>query len=309
MYNFAPIGITVYNRHNHLYDLLTSLSQDPFAVETPVYVISDAPANDKDFEDVVLVRKLKYEFSNSFKELNFIENRINIGFNRSYQKLITEVFKKYDRIIFFEDDNLTSPHFLRYMNEMFLKYETNNEIRFICGYNYPIELPTDYHYDIYFAQKVSAWGYGFWKNKYLNVHALNKKDMLGDLDTLKILKNNSPKTYYTLMNDLLGEKILNDARIEYLLTKNNWASIFPVKPLVKNTGHDGSGLNCGEDSYYQNQMKDDSFIPNNTPNAFIVNDNIQAILREYSDLSLLEKLKCELKILVNLARNKSISKL
>ena len=45
-----------------------------------------------------------------------------------------------------EDDILTSPYFLRYMNDALEKYENDENVWHISGWNYPIEIDK-FNYD------------------------------------------------------------------------------------------------------------------------------------------------------------------
>ena len=51
---------------------------------------------------------------------------------------------KYGKIIVLEDDLITSPYFLKFMNEALEKYQDNERVMHIAGYMFPIrkeELP------------------------------------------------------------------------------------------------------------------------------------------------------------------------
>lgn len=293
---YAPLMITVYDRLEHFKKLIESLLNNPLSSETDLYVISDAPYKDEHASTIKNVR----EYANTikgFKTVNIIVNEKNLGAFASYEYLKNMIFLKHDKLIFFEDDNIVSPHYLEFMNAAFEKFNDDPKVAFICGYNFPIEIPNTYQYDIYFYPSVCAWGYGFWKTKTLDVASLNKKEILKDIKTLSDIKKTSLQLYHILMSDLYSEKMLNDARIGYLLYKNNLVSVFPKFSLVKNTGHDGTGLHCGNNEFYQSQIKYDDFIPSKFPRTVFIDNEVKLIMKKYTSMSFKIFIKANLKLI------------
>ncbi|MDD5151333.1 MAG: glycosyltransferase family A protein, partial [Flavobacterium sp.] len=146
---YAPIIIMVYDRLEHFKNLIDSLSSDPLSIYSNLYVISDAPYKIEHSSKINEVREYAKTVT-GFKNYKLIENEKNMGANASYQFILSLVFERHDKVIFFEDDNLVSPNYLRYMNDAFLKYQDNADVVFVCGYNFPISIPEQYNYDVYF---------------------------------------------------------------------------------------------------------------------------------------------------------------
>lgn len=292
---YAPIIIMVYDRLDHFKNLIASLLNDPLAQYSGLYVISDAAYKEEHGVRIEQVRTYARSIT-GFKTYTLIENEQNRGANKSYQDILSIVFERHDKVIFFEDDNLVSSHYLTYMNNAFNKYEDNPQVVFVCGYNFPIAMPNNYAFDAYFYPSVCAWGYGFWKQKRLDVYALDKHQMRRDKKTLNKIKETSDQLYYILNSDLYTDRILNDARIGYLMVKNDLVSVFPTLSLVKNTGHDGSGLNCGSNDFYQNQEKNDDFMPTNFPSSVFISSEIKNEMMKYASGTAKDKIKSKLKL-------------
>ena len=64
-----------------------------------------------------------------------------------------------------EDDIVTAPGFLKFMNEALEFYKDDDAIISITGYCPPIEIPDDYKEDVFILPRLNGWGTGFiWKN-------------------------------------------------------------------------------------------------------------------------------------------------
>ena len=68
--------------------------------------------------------------------------------------------ERFDRIIVLEDDMVSSPYFLCYMNEALNLYAQDDRVACIHGYTYPCEnkLP-----EAFFLKGADCWGWGTWR--------------------------------------------------------------------------------------------------------------------------------------------------
>lgn len=66
---------------------------------------------------------------------------------------------EYGKIIVVEDDILTSPYFLNYMNDALDMYERDEDVACISAYTYPIK--TDKQ--SFFIKGADCWGWATWK--------------------------------------------------------------------------------------------------------------------------------------------------
>lgn len=292
---YAPLMIMVYDRLEHLKQLIDSLLLDPLSSNTDLYLISDAAYKDEHKTRIEEVRTYAHSIK-GFKTVNIIANIDNMGAFDSYEYLKNLIFEKHDNLIFFEDDNIVSPNYLEFMNNAFHSYKDNPKVAYVCGYNFPIDISKEYPYDVYFYPSVCAWGYGLWKSKTLDVSKLTKEEMRKDKKTLDYIKKNSSQLYHILMSDIYSGRFLNDARIGYLLCKNEMVSVFPKYSLVKNIGHDGTGLHCGINDFYQKQIKHDDFIPTKFPENIFIDQNIQDLMTRYTNSSFKNTIKSNLKL-------------
>ncbi len=119
----APIGICTYSRINHLKQTVKALQKNILAKESTLYIFLDAPKKG-DEQKVSIVRKFVYSI-NGFKKIHVIErkeNNIIANIHGGIKKLLNE----YGKMIFMEDDIVTAPYFLKFINDG-LNFFKNNK--------------------------------------------------------------------------------------------------------------------------------------------------------------------------------------
>ena len=247
----APIILFVYNRLWHTQQTIEALQKNKFASESELFVYADGAKNEKANDQVLQVRDYIKEVG-GFKKVTIIERDKNWGLANSIIDGVTQTVKKFGKVIVLEDDLVTSPFFLRYMNDALEFYKDEHKVMHISGWNYPIESPTNN--DVFLYRTMDCWGWATWADSWNYF----------EKDTDKLVSKFTKKDIQNFNLDGL-----NDVWIQVVLNKynqiNTWAvywyaSIFsrqglclnPVKSFVKNIGHDGSGTHCNDDSYVDN---------------------------------------------------------
>jgi GT2 family glycosyltransferase len=155
----APITLFVYNRLNHTRQTVEALLRNELAAESEFFVFSDGPRSETDREKVLAVRSY-LKTINSFKKVAVIERDKNFGLAESIIAGVTEIVNRYGRIIVLEDDMVTSPYFLKYMNDALEIYKDEEKVISIHGYIYPVrdKLP-----ETFFLRGADCWGWATWK--------------------------------------------------------------------------------------------------------------------------------------------------
>ena len=245
--DLSPILLTVYNRPEHTKKTIEALKANTLASESILYVCSDDVKDVEDVEDVKKVRKYIHTID-GFREVHIIEREKNFGLAQNILKSSTEILNKYGKIIMIEDDIVTSPYFLKYMNDGLEKYKDNPKIGSISGFNFPsktMKIPETYKHDVFFFIRPSSWGWATWKDKWNQVDWEVK-----DFD--KFINNpQEQKEFNKGGEDLTGMLIAQQAgkinswavRWSYNFYKKGWLSVYPVLSFVDNQGHDNSGRN------------------------------------------------------------------
>ena len=240
--NLAPIVLFVYNRLNHTKQTVNALKRNDLSKSSSLYIYSDGYKDNNDKENVILVRNF-IKTIKGFKKIIIIEREKNFGLAQNITDGVSSIINKYKKIIVIEDDIVTSPSFLNFMNELLIKYENNSSVYHISGWNYPIKIKQDE--DIFFWRVMNCWGWGTWADRWKYF----------DRDISKVMSNFDREKIYRFDLDDSGvfwNQVLNNNSGKI----NTWgifwyAAIFmkdglcvqPKKTYVRNIGYDGSGTN------------------------------------------------------------------
>src|SRR5258705_101338 len=112
----APIALFAYRRLDHVRRTIEGLLANPEADTSALIVFADAASNATTEHEVAAVRRYLRGVS-GFGSVTIVERERNFGLANSIIAGVTEVLRTSDRVIVVEDDLVTSPYFLHYMNE------------------------------------------------------------------------------------------------------------------------------------------------------------------------------------------------
>lgn len=246
----APIVLFVYNRPEHTRKTIKALLRNELASSSELFVFSDGPKNNESISKIEEVRNF-IEKVKGFKELHLVKREKNLGLAASVIQGITEVLNNYERVIVLEDDLVTSPSFLSYMNKALDLYEEENKVISVHGYIYPIKLNTSNK--TVFLKGADCWGWGTWKRGW-ELFENDGQKLLIQLKDLNLIKefnfNNSFPFLQMLEGQIKGSN--NSWAIRWYASaflKNKY-TLYPTQSLVKNIGLDSSGTHSGDDTHY-----------------------------------------------------------
>lgn len=273
----APIILFVYNRPGLTLKTLTALSKNIDADNSNLFIFSDGPKNDKAISKINEVRKI-IENVKGFNKVEIIASPKNKGLANSIITGVSQIINIYEKVIVLEDDLISAPNFLLYMNKALEFYKNDSRVYTIHGYCGNIKLPKNYKYDTYFVPtRTGSWGWATWKNVW------NKVDWdLKDIDSFFGNKEQVKKFNY-LGNDLtkmLKRQIAHeidtwDAQLCYHLLKNNAYSIYPVNSKIQNNGTGEVGTHNTYTNYFDvdliNSEQIDFNFANNPDENMIIN--------------------------------------
>ena len=249
--DLAPIILFTYDRPWHTRLTVEALQKNKLASESELYIYSDKEKNEDARVNVDEVRKYIGNIT-GFKKITVIKRDKNWGLANSIIDGVTQIVNKYGKIIVLEDDLITSPNFLKFMNSTLKFYKNEEKILSISGYTYPFKIPKNYNEDVFIFYRTSSWGWATWKNEWSMVdfnvtkkHEIFKNKLLqkefnrGGDDLFKMLKKQA-------------EGRIDSWAIRFALSSslNDKYTLFPSKSLVKNIGHDKSGTHCGNSNIW-----------------------------------------------------------
>ncbi len=240
--SLAPIILFVYNRPEHTAKTLEALSNNALANASTLYIYADgakANANEETLAKIKQTREL-IKSKKWCKEVIIVEREKNYGLANNILNGVTEVVNKHGKIIALEDDLVTAPHFLKYMNDALNQFENNKEVACISAYVYPIaNLP-----ELFFIKGADCWGWATWKRVW-DQFETNGSTLLHQLESRHLTKAfdfNGTYPYTDMLKDQIAGKNKSWAVRWYASAfLNNSLCLYPGKSLVKNIGADGSG--------------------------------------------------------------------
>ena len=144
----TPIILFVYNRPEHTRQTVEYLSKNKLAESSKLFIFSDGPKNDKDKQKVFEVRKYLKRIK-GFKEIRIIEREKNLGLANSVISGVSQIFQSFEKVIVLEDDIISSPSFLKFMNDALDFYKADEKIFSVSGYPYPVKISDSYSKDIF----------------------------------------------------------------------------------------------------------------------------------------------------------------
>ena len=240
----APLVLFVYARPEHTRYTLEALSSNLLAIQSDLIIYSDAARNEADVDRVKAVRELVHS-ANGFSSVTVIEREMNYGLARNIIEGVTEVCNRYGRVIVLEDDIVTSPYFLSFMNNALDRYANENRVWHISGWNYPID-PAGLG-DAFLFRAMNCWGWATWADRW----AFFQKDpqrLIESWDKETIYRFNLDGAY-NFWGQITSnhEGKLNTWAIFWYATifENQGLCLNPAQSFVRNIGHDGYGENCG----------------------------------------------------------------
>ena len=249
--SIAPIILFVYNRPVKTGKTLNALRQNFLAENSDLYIFSDAAKDESAEEKVQEVRKIIHSIT-GFQSVTIIAVSENKGLANSIIDGVTTVLKKYGKAIVIEDDLITSPNFLSFMNQALDIYENNKQVISISGFTFQVNVPNDYEYDAYFTRRMSSNGWGTWFDRWENIDWKIK-----DYDSFRWnLKKN--------LQFMLGGEDLPRMLAAYMKGKiHSWAirfayhqfkmqtyTIYPTTSKADNIGFNVTGTNTTRRKFY-----------------------------------------------------------
>lgn len=251
--DFAPIVLFTYNRPDHVKQTIEALQKNEFASDSDLIIYSDG-AKDKTDELAINETRKYLHTVEGFKSVQIIEREKNWGLAESLIDGITSVVDKYGKVIVMEDDLLTSPYYLRFMNQALEKYSDDDQIASIHGYVNPVkeELP-----ETFFLSYASSWGWATWQRAW-RIFERDGSKLLNELQDKNLEQcldfDNSYYFVKMLRNQIKGKNSSWAIRWYTSIVLKNKLCLYPGKSLVRQIGCDGSGTHSSNDDWFDVEL-------------------------------------------------------
>lgn len=254
--------------------LLEHCKKNELAATSELFIFSDGLKSEKDKEKVSEVREYCKTVT-GFKSITLVKREQNLGLAQSIITGVTDVINRYGRIIVLEDDMVTSPYFLKYMNDALEFYRNEEKVICIHSYIYPIkdELP-----ETFFLKGADCWGWATWKRGW-NMFDQDGLRLFNEIKKRKLQKQfdiNSAYPYTKMLEDQTRGK--NDSwAVRWYASAflQNKLTLYPGRSQIFNIGLDASGTHCGITTMYDIEILKGPISLKNIP----IEENIVALER------------------------------
>lgn len=249
----APILLFTYNRPAHTRRTVEALQRNTLAAESELFIYSDAPKTDDDRTAVDEVRRYLHTIT-GFGNVCITERTENFGLARSIIDGVTTHVNRAGKVIVLEDDLVTAPYFLQFMNDALDMYEHDEQVGHIqgCDFTQDPSLP-----DTFFIKFTGSWGWATWQRawQYFNPDG---QALLDEMERRKLgytFDFNGKYRYVRMLRRQVEGKN-NSWAIRWNATMflRDMLSLNVGKSLVQNIGFDGSGTNCGGGGLYGSKL-------------------------------------------------------
>lgn len=253
--NCAPIALFVYNRPEHTRQTVEALLANAEAAQTSLHIFSDAPRNEAANQAVAEVRSYVRCIA-GFKSVAIIERETNFGLARSIIDGVTRLCEEYGCVIVVEDDIVTSPYFLAYMNDALALYEHDERVISIGGYQYPVKATLP---ETFFLKGADCWGWATWKRGW-DLFESDGRVLLQELTQHKLTHRFDFDGAYPytkmLKNQIKGKN--NSWAIRWYASAflKDKLTLYPGRSLVLNIGNDNTGVHCSTTSAFTGDISE-----------------------------------------------------
>ncbi|MBF0252413.1 MAG: sugar transferase [Candidatus Omnitrophica bacterium] len=252
----SPICLFVYNRLEETQLTVEALKKNILAKESELYIFSDGAKSQNDAVKVNAVRDFLKTIT-GFGRIYLKESYNNKNLAESIISGVSTVFKDHDTAIIVEDDLVTLPNFLTFMNQALKYYRDEKRIQTVSGFS---PLIKKLNTDVYFQHRPFPWGWGTWADRW-DKKIFDKGSIRDTIDKNILIKFN--RSCGNDISRMLLDSLNNKNNSWYVrwtydhFTRGTY-SLFPAYSFVRNIGFNRKGTHCYEINPYTYLLGDPS---------------------------------------------------
>lgn len=253
--HLSPICLFTYNRLAEAKKTVEALQQNFLANQSDLYIFSDGPKNQNDNSQVDAVRNF-IRTVDGFRSVTLFESKKNKGLANSIIDGVTKILESNESVIVLEDDLVSSPNFLDFMNQSLNYYKDHTTIFSVTGWSMDLKSLNDIQTDFYVCHRMSSWGWGIWKDRWEKIH-WNK-------DYFKSFAHSFKKQYLFIKggSDMPGmlKDFLNGRnnswaiRACYCQFENDLLTLAPKRSMINNIGFGKKATHTKSLNNYDQQL-------------------------------------------------------
>ena len=259
--DLAPVVMFVYNRPRHTEQTLKALAANTLAGQSELYIYADGPKTDASAETIAQIKEVRKIIRERkwCSEVNIVESDVNRGLANSIINGVTSMVNRFGKVIVLEDDLITHPFFLTYINHYLNVYQNEEQVISIYGYLYPVKKKIDAPF---FLKGADCWGWATWKRGW-DLFEADGQLLLNEISQRNLSKEFNFDNSYDFTS-LLRAQVQGEVdswairwyASAFLLNK---LTLYPPVSLINNIGFDGSGTHRDNNNAELNTLPFDSF--------------------------------------------------
>jgi len=304
MKDLAPIVFFGYARPDHTAQTLAALAKNELAKESVLYAFCDGPRHEGAREKCEEVRDIIRTLDGFADVIPQFSNE-NRGLKRSIIEGVSRIIAEHGRVIIVEDDLVSVPFFLHYLNEGLNRYCDEPKVFSVCGYAPPMKnLPADYPYDAFFSYRNMAWGWATWADRWSKAdwEVKNYAEFMANPAERRRFRRGGSDTHRLLKDQMTGKADTWDIQWNFTLFTQDAYALLPVHSLVHNIGADGTGTHYkGTTDRYSVDLADAREIER-WPAEIVVDPRMAAAFRRTHDRTLKHAVQKAVRIVRSVAK-------
>jgi hypothetical protein len=254
----TPIAIFAFNRPDHLARTMSHLAACHGASQRQVTIFIDGPRHDRDRVGVDAVLALAAQVR-GFASVRTVARERNHGCAASVIAGVSECMRDAERLIVIEDDILCHPGTLRFLDRALDRYQDRRAAFSISAWAPPPRLaPPDpgYPYGTYFAPRFHCWGWATWRDRWAlgDWGATGHQEMLSQPAVRRAYARGGGDLPDMIRRQMSREIDSWAVRMDYTRFRHGGLTLYPVRSFTTNIGFDGTGLHCGAQDPYANDI-------------------------------------------------------
>jgi hypothetical protein len=241
----APIALFVYNRPEHTRRTVERLRDNVLASKSDLYIFSDAAKNENTSAAVEEVRKF-IQSIDGFRSITILERCTNFGLAASVIDGVSQLCERYGQVVAVEDDLLTAPDFLTFMNSALDRYRSTSRVFSIGAFSFGVRAPQGYPSDAFFSYRSCSWGWATWRDRWREAdwQVSDYRDFRSDRRRMEKFSRGGGDLVRMLARQMAGQLDSWAVRWAYAHCAHDAVALLPVESRVFNIGLDGSGTHC-----------------------------------------------------------------
>lgn len=222
---------------------LRALAANALAKETDLYIFADAPRSG-DEAGAAAVREVIARPS-GFRSVRIVARKANLGLADNIVSGLGTVLAEHPAAIVLEDDIVTSPNFLNFMNDCLDRFRDEPDVWHVNGWTYPVD-----HNDggqAYFTPLMECWGWATWADRWRHFER-NPEQLVRRWGRQRRRAFNLGGAYdywFDVRRNAWG--VVRTWAVFWYATifEHDGLCVSPPRSLTSNIGIDGSGENSG----------------------------------------------------------------